>query len=269
MRNYKYLILRRIVQVSIIILFIGANWYGWNILTGNYSTAKIFDTFYLSDPYAVLQTFATGFIIGADVLIGTLIAVLFYGLIGGRAFCSWVCPMNIVTDTANWLRKKLKMYKEDVKVPVKRSMRYWILGLGLALSAIFGVAAFELVSPISMLHRGLIFGWGAGWAAVFLVFFFDLFVLQNGWCGYVCPIGGFYSLLNKISIFKIQHDKDKCTNCNKCLIACPEKQVLIHIIGKESRQITGGECTNCGRCIDVCDDDSLKFSINKFKKFTK
>ena len=179
-------------------------------------------------------------------------------------FCSWVCPMNIVTDTANWLRKKLKMYKEDVKVPVKRNMRYWILGLSLVLSFAFSVAAFELVSPVSMLHRGIIFGMGMGWSAVLIVFFFDFAVLQNGWCGYVCPLGGFYSLINKFSLLKVKHTKDNCTGCNKCFVACPEKQVL-KIINKQDGQITDGECTNCGRCIEVCEDDALKFSINSFK----
>ena len=204
-KNNKFLILRRIVQLSILFLFTGGNYWAWNILRGDLSTAKVLNTFYISDPYFVIQTFASGFIVAADVLIGALIILLFYGLIGGRAFCSWVCPMNIVTDTANRLRKILKMYKEDVKVPVNRNLRYWILALSIVLSALFGVAAFETVSPISMLHRGIIFGMGFGWAAVLLVFFFDLFVLQNGWCGYVCPLGAFYSLTNKISIFKVKH----------------------------------------------------------------
>jgi len=43
-----------------------------------------------------------------------------------------------------------------------RQTRYWVLGLGLVLSAVLGIAAFERISPISMLHRGVIFGMGAG-----------------------------------------------------------------------------------------------------------
>ncbi len=264
--NNKFLILRRISQVSILLLFIASHRLGWNVLSGNLSSAKVLDSFYLSDPYMIIQTFATGFILALDTIIGGVIVLLFYVLIGGRSFCSWVCPVNIITDTANWLRKKLKMYKEDVKVPVKRNMRYWILGLSIILSVVFGVAAFELISPISMIHRGIIFGMGVGWAAILLVFFFDLFVLQNGFCGYICPLGAFYSLINRISFFKVKHIKDNCTACNKCLIVCPEKQVLINIINKKDSQIFGTECTNCGRCIDVCEDDSLKFSIIKYKQ---
>jgi len=257
------------VQISILVLFIISNKYALKILDGNLSSAKIIDSFYLADPYMVLQIFASGFVVALDTILGGLIILLFYFLIGGRSFCSWVCPVNVITDSANWLRKKLKMYKEDVKVPVKRNMRYWILALSFILSAIFGVAAFELISPISMIHRGIIFGFGVGWAAILLVFFFDLFVLQNGFCGYVCPLGAFYSLINRISLFKVKHILNKCTACNKCLIVCPEKQVLINIINKKDSQIFGSECTNCGRCIDVCEDGSLKFSIIKYKNINK
>lgn len=261
----KYLILRRIVQLSILILFVGANLFGWKILRGNLSSANVLESFQLADPYMVIQTFASGFILATDTVIGALIILLFYVFIGGRTFCSWICPVNIVTDTSNWLRKKINLYKEELKVPVKRSMRYWILGLSIVLSAIFGIAAFELISPISMLHRGVIFGIGVGWAAVLIVFLFDLVVMQNGWCGYICPLGAFYSLFNRISLFKVKHIKEKCTECNKCFIVCPEKQVLKGIIGKIDHQIYGSECTNCGRCIDVCDDKALKLSVINYK----
>lgn len=262
----KYLILRRVTQVSILILFIGGNYWGWNILKGDLSTANFLNLFHLSDPYMVLQTFAAGFILANDVLIGALIILLFYAFIGGRSFCSWVCPMNIVSDTAVRLRKILKLYHEDVKVPITRKFRFWILSLSLPVSYFSGLAAFELVSPVSMLHRGIIFGMGFTWAAVALVLFFDIFVMQNAWCGYVCPLGAFYSMINRFSIFKVKHSHSACTACNKCLMVCPEKQVLLPYINKISVQIKGQECSNCGRCIDVCEDNALSFSINNYKK---
>lgn len=261
--KHRFLTLRRISQLGILFLFLSANIYGWNILVGNLSTARVLDTFHLSDPYAVLQMLFAGFIVGTDALIGAFIILVFYGLIGGRAFCSWVCPMNIVTDTALWLRKKWRINEVQFNTPIKRKIRYWILLLGLILSLISGVAAFEFVSPVSMLHRGIIFGMGFGWAAVAVIFLFDLLVLKNGWCGHVCPIGAFYSLSGKFHWIKVQHTVENCTDCNECFAVCPEPQVL-KIIGKESGSISNSECTNCGRCIEVCDDKALKF-INKEK----
>ncbi len=258
--KHRFLIGRRFVQISILLLYIAGNLYGWKILQGNLSSSKIFDIIPMADPYAVLQLFIAGSLLATNVLIGALIVLLFYSLIGGRAFCSWVCPINMVTDFANWLRIKTGLHKEEWQMRISRKTRYWVLGLSLVISFIIAAPAFEFISPISMLHRGLIFGMGFGWVAVAGVFLFDLFVTKNGWCGHVCPLGGFYSLITKPSAIRVKHDADKCTLCMNCKNVCPEKQVL-WMIGKESVIVSSGECINCGRCIEVCNDDALNFSF--------
>jgi ferredoxin-type protein NapH len=65
-----------------------------------------------------------------------------------------------------------------------------VLALALVLALITGLAAFEWVSPIAMLHRELIFGIGMGLIGVGGIFLFDLMVLKHGWCGHLCPAGG-------------------------------------------------------------------------------
>ena len=96
------------------------------------------------------------------VFLGALVAVLFYSIVGGRAFCSWVCPVNIVTDSTNYLRRKLGFNEIQKRQPASRNMRYWVIVMSLVISFIFGVTAFEFVSPVSMVHRGIIFGLGFG-----------------------------------------------------------------------------------------------------------
>jgi ferredoxin-type protein NapH len=150
--------------------------------------------------------------------------------------------------------------RDESRFNLSRKVRYWILGLSIPLSLAFALPAFEFISPISMLHRGVIFGMGLGWAAVLAVFLFDLFVQKNGFCGHICPLGAFYSLIGRFSLLRVRHDSDKCTLCMKCKAICPEKEVL-HMVGKESAYVSMGECINCGRCIEVCDDDALNFSI--------
>jgi len=256
----KYLILRRIFQISLMTLYFGANAWGWSFIVGNLSSSNILGTIPISDPYAVMQMFAAGAVIASDIFIGALIAVLFYSLVGGRAFCSWVCPVNIITDAANYLRRKFEFKKLQKKQPASRSMRYWVIAMSLIISLSFGVAAFEFISPVAMVHRGIIFGLGFGWAAIVVIFFFDLFVLKNGWCGHICPIGGFYSIIGRFSLIRVKHEEKKCTLCMKCKEVCPESQVLF-MVGKSSEQVLSGECTNCARCIEVCDDDALNFSL--------
>ena len=259
MRKYQYLIPRRIVQLSILLLFVGGNYFGWEIVRGNYSSAIIADVLNLSNPYAVMQIVAAGFLASSSVLFGALIVFLIYVIIGGRMFCSWVCPMNIVTDLAFRLRRTFKIESEN-KINISRSIRFYILGLSLLVSVVFGMAAFEVISPISMLHRAIVFGSGSGLAIVALVFLVDLFILKAGWCGHICPLGAFYSVFGKQAIIKVKHNHDNCTNCMACFDVCIEEQVL-SIVGKESDFIRSGACTNCGRCIEVCDDNALKYAL--------
>ncbi len=260
--KYRFLVLRRLTQISLLLLYMAGNYWGWTLLMGNLSSSSILGVIPLSDPYAVLQMFAAGAALSTNLLIGAAIIVLFYMVIGGRAFCSWVCPVNMITDAANYMRRTFDFDKIQKKQPASRHIRYWVIGLSLIISAALGVAAFEFISPVSMVHRGIIFGIGFGWAAMLVIFLFDLFVLKNGWCGHICPIGGFYSLVGRFSFLRVHHDEAHCTLCMKCKVVCPESQVL-HMIGKESIPVLSGECTNCGRCVEVCDDEALEFSIRK------
>lgn len=260
--KYRYLFFRRTTQIGILFLYFAANAWGFTVLMGNLSSSVLFGIIPLSDPYAMLQMLAAGAVIATDIIVGALIITIFYMLIGGRAFCSWVCPVNLVTDAAALLRRKLGVDEFAKKQPASRGIRYWVLGLSLIISLVMGVTAFEFISPISVLHRGIIFGMGFGWAAVLIIFLFDLLVLKNGWCGHICPLGGFYSLVGKFSLVRVHHTQENCTQCMKCKTVCPEIQVL-YMIGKESLPVLSGECTNCARCVEVCDDDALGFSIRK------
>ena len=267
-KKYRFLIARRITQISIMVLYVIANVYGVNILMGNLSSSLLLNAIPLSDPYAVMQMLFAGAVLSFDILLGAFFITIFYMIVGGRAFCSWVCPVNIITDLANYLRRKFGFNQIQKKQPASRNIRYWVIAISLVISFFMGVAAFELVSPISMVHRGIIFGLGFGWAAMLVIFLFDLFVLKNGWCGHICPLGGFYSLVGRFSLIRVHHNADNCTACMKCKEVCPENQVL-HMVTKTSIPVLSGECTNCGRCVEVCDDDALNFSIKNLKKENK
>lgn len=259
MKKYKYLIARRITQAGLLFLFFAGNAFGWQILRGNFSSAKVFGVLPLSDPFALIQSFSAGASVAKDALTGALIVFIFYALLGGRVFCGWICPVNMITDASCKARNYFKLDSVWRSWDIRRSIRYWVTGLSIVISMIIGVAAFEWISPIGMLHRGVIHGIGLGWAFVLAVFLFDLFAVKNGFCGHLCPLGGFYSIAGRFGFLRIGYDRDKCTSCMKCVEICPEKQVL-HMVGRQSGAVLSGECINCGRCIEVCDDDAVNFS---------
>lgn len=254
----RYRILRRVVQVSLLLLFVAGNAWGWKVLQGNLSSSLLFGAVPLADSFALLQVFTTGTMAAAQALLGGGIVLLFFAVVAGRAFCGWVCPVNMVTDLADTVNASVGGGTHLLQMG--RNARYWVLGLSLVLSAWLGIAAFEWISPIGALHRGIVFGMGMGWTSVAAVFLFDVFIVKNGFCGHLCPLGAFYSLTSGWSAVRVLHSKDPCTSCMRCIETCPEPQVL-PMVGKWDGTVTSGECTNCGRCIEVCPEGAMRFGL--------
>ena len=258
---HRWLILRRLSQFSILALFLSGPWFGLWIVKGNLSYSYTLDLLPLTDPYVLLQSLLAGHVPERLAIVGALIVAVIYLLIGGRAYCSWVCPVNLVTDAAAWLRGRLGI---KGGAHLSRQARYWVLGMTLILALASGTIAWELVNPVSMLHRGLIFGFGAAWMVILAVFLFDVFVMNRGWCGHLCPVGAFYSVLGRWSPLRVTAlGREKCNDCMDCFAVCPEHHVIKPALKGASQGfgpvILSPNCTNCGRCIDVCSEDVFEF----------
>ncbi|WP_083445240.1 quinol dehydrogenase ferredoxin subunit NapH [Ruegeria sp. 6PALISEP08] len=258
---HRYLLLRRTSQLFFLVLFLLGPWFGIWIVQGTLAGSLTLGVLPLTDPFILLQSAVSGHWPEMTALIGGLIVLVTYALIGGRVYCSWVCPINPVTDAANWLHRKLDLPKGWQP---KRGTRLWILATVLLVSGLSGVIAWELINPITMLHRGLIFGMGFVWAMIAAIFVFDVFVSRHGWCGHLCPVGAFYGLIGSKSLLRISATKrTACDDCMDCYAVCPENQVISPALkGKPGSTplILSPDCTNCGRCIDVCAVDVFNFT---------
>ncbi|MFZ5574316.1 MAG: quinol dehydrogenase ferredoxin subunit NapH [Pseudomonadota bacterium] len=262
--SWRYLVLRRLTQFGVLLLFFGTAHWGWEaakgvpLLNGNLSASELAGVLPMTDPFAALQIFLAGHVLHTESLLGAAIVLGFYALVGGRVFCAWVCPVNAVTDLAGWLRQHLPV---STLFSLPRGIRYFVLAAALILSVIAGVAAFEWVSPIGMLQRGLIYGMGLGFLSLIAIFLFDLLILKNGWCGHLCPLGAFWSLVGKVALLRVRFDKTSCTHCGECARVCPEPQVLNLKKLERTGWVVSGECSNCGRCTALCPEDSLNFDL--------
>ncbi|RAS65403.1 ferredoxin-type protein NapH [Vibrio diazotrophicus] len=260
-KAHRFLILRRISQFSIIALFMAGP--TWGIFKGNLSSSTLFDVIPFTDPLLLLQTIAAGHLPEFTAILGALIVVALYAVIAPRAFCAWVCPLNIVTDLAAWLRRKLNV-KASYSWP--KSLRYWLIPVLLIGSTISGSALWVWIDPVSALHRGLIFGMGAGWMLIVLVFLLDLLLVEHGWCGHLCPLGATYGIIGKQSIMRVTAtDRNACTKCMDCFNVCPEPQVLREPLKDGDIRVMDQDCISCGRCIDVCSEKVFEFKTRYSK----
>ena len=102
-----------------------------------------------------------------------MIVLLFYLVIGGRVYCSWVCPVNPIIDLAEWLRQRLHITGGAHFSP---NARYWLLG-AIMLFAAGGILylVFQDIAPQARLARhwgpplGAVFGFALGLLGTMLV----------------------------------------------------------------------------------------------------
>lgn len=260
-RAHQWLALRRLAQLSILALFLLGPLAGVWIVKGNLSSSVVLGVLPLSDPFVLAQVIASRHWPAAAALLGGALVIAFYALVGGRSFCAWVCPVNMVTDSAAWLRRRLRI---DSGRPPQRALRHWLLGAVLLASTITGLAVWEWVNPVSLLQRAIIFGGVTAWGAVAAVFVFDLLLAPRGWCGRVCPMGAAYQLIGSRSLLRVSaRHSSRCNDCGDCFAVCPEPQIIATPLRARqgaSPLVLSAACTQCGRCIDACGQDVFHFT---------
>lgn len=79
-------------------------------------------------------------------------------------------------------------------------------------------------------------------------------VVPRFFCRVLCPLGAFLGVLSRWSLWRIDRDLTKCTDCNLCLKSCE---------GASDPQaaLRKSECFVCFNCIDDCPEDALAFRL--------
>ena len=71
-------------------------------------------------------------------------------------------------------------------------------------------------------------------------------------CKWLCPLGAFYALFNRVSLFQMKVDKNKCVSCGKCAKAC---KMDVDVTKTPNHP----ECIRCGMCIRACPTNAVCF----------
>lgn len=243
------------------------------ILEGTLNASR-FLGFHMIDVFTTIEVFVATYKLPINLIIGTATIGIFYLLLGGRTYCSWVCPYGLLSDISEDLHIKLINKGIIKKRRFDHRLRFLFFIIFLLLSFFSGYIIFESINVIGILSRAIVYGMSLGLIWVILVFLIDVFYSRRSWCSYICPVGTTYSLIGWIGATKIEWN-DKCDHCMACHGVCPEPHVLELTKAKydkkrqengiEKEYILSGDCTMCGRCIDVCHQEALGYDFRLTK----
>ncbi len=74
------------------------------------------------------------------------------------------------------------------------------------------------------------------------------------WCRYLCPLGALLGLMSKVSLLRWRVDRQKCTECNRCVRECKTAAIR-----KQADGYFIQECVECMNCIDACPEKAVTF----------
>ncbi len=197
------------------------------------------------------------------------------GLFIGRFICGWLCVFGLIQE----LLYKVPVPKVTVSQKADRLLRYFkyaalilfVILLPLILRDEFGMGApffCKWICPVGMLEGGIpllllnkglrplahgLYTWKF---VILLVTVGASLVIQRPFCKYLCPLGAFYSLFQKVSVLKLRFADQACIHCGACARICPMQVDPTH--DPNSR-----ECIRCGDCIRQCPAKALKFTFRE------
>ena len=222
--------------------------------------------------------------------VGVIVALVLLTLVGGRVYCSVICPLGVFQDGISWLgthrSKKPYQYKKEIKW-----LRYgvWllfvlllILGVQAAVALLAPYSAYgrmvqNLLQPLWLWGNNLLAGLSERWGSyafyqkevwlrsipTFIVAVATLVVVvvlsfKGGrtYCNTICPVGTTLGFLSRFAMFRPLIDHDKCKHCKACELHCKAQCIAI---GKDTEHIDHSRCVDCFNCIGACKFDALKY----------
>ena len=239
--------------------------------TINYDTGNIYNcdipfchivTTMVIIPAAIKQTiiFSGSISEGYASISSMLVIVIVAAVLLGRAFCSWGCFYGGWDDATSRIKSRPVIKK------VNSSFKYFSFAM-LILMALWSAESLmpqycNWLCPFKAVTEGdkIVDGVSLAKNIIFYTLFIALCIVlpiltkKRIQCATFCPMGALLSLFNKINLFEVALDQDKCKKCNKCVSKCP-----LMSIGKDHKPSIN--CAKCGHCIDNCPSEALNYKI--------
>ena len=164
-----------------------------------------------------------------SLLAFSLLALLIFTFIFGRAFCSWICPFGAILDLSGKIANTLGIERKELPEVVQdRNIKFGILFGFVIIGAVLGREVFCDICPLGTLYRTTgPFAYYFPWLLMFpLAILFGFMIIAflykpRTWCMYVCPLGALIAAEDKVSIMRVQLPSDACIECRQCEKICP------------------------------------------------
>jgi len=199
--------------------------------------------------------------------------MILFILILGRILCGFLCPMGLIQDLMDKLRRILHIRPIIVTDKMNKVIQplkwLWII---LFVGFIFTGGDYCNICPVHVFSTAQ----GGIWKNFVLNGFLSVFLLAGSffikrfWC-LMCPLGYLVGLLKKFNLFKLKKNCTSCTGCGVCYESCPMRIKDIYT-EREKENVQTIECLLCGECIHKCPEDnalSLTFCGKPIYKSTR
>jgi len=198
-----------------------------------------------------------------------LLVILASGLFLKKAFCSWICPVGLLSEQLSRFHDLL--FRKPLRLPwwldyPLRSLKYllllfflWAILVQMDASRLekFINSPYNRVADIKMLTFFTEMTSTTFWVLVALVLL--SVVVRFFWCRFLCPYGALLGALSWLSPLKIHRNRDTCTDCGNCTNVCPA-QVKV----QNQTVVFSDECHACCNCVEVCPvPQTLKISLTR------
>ena len=195
--------------------------------------------------------------------------LILLGVLLGRFICGFLCPFG-------WFQELLH------KIPTKKLstkrlkpltyLKYVILVVMVFLLPVLVVneagmgdpffckylcpqGVLEGAIPLSLVNSSIRAALGKlfSWKLCVLITVVVLSVIfYRPFCKWLCPLGAFYALFNRVSLLSMHVDESKCVSCGKCARTCPMDVDV-------TKTPNHSECIRCGKCVTACPTEAVRF----------
>lgn len=202
--------------------------------------------------------------------------MILFGVLFGRLVCGFLCPFGWFQELLHKIPSRKFSTK---KLKALTYLKYVILVLFVIVLPMTIVnevgmgdpwfckwlcpaGILEGAIPLSIVDSGIRAALGTlfTWKSCLLLGIITLSVFfYRPFCKWICPLGAFYALFNKLSFYKFSIDKNKCTSCGACIKVC-KMDVEVYKTPNHT------ECIRCGDCISNCPYGAICKSIKLRKE---